>query len=72
QLAIVLEHYEAMLVHYGRETGLRMARKHLGWYSKGLHGSSEFRSEINRVGEPETVKRMLRAFYEPQIERQAA
>jgi len=72
QLAIVLEHYESMLVHYGRETGLRMARKHLGWYSKGLHGSSEFRSEVNRVGDPEKVKTMLRAFYEPQIERQAA
>jgi len=72
QLATVLEHYEAMLLHYGRETGLRMARKHLGWYSKGLHGSSEFRSEINRVSDPETVKTMLRAFYEPQIERQAA
>ena len=72
QLATVLEHYDAMLLHYGRETGLRMARKHLGWYSKGLHGSSDFRSEINRVADPETVKSMLRAFYEPQIERQAA
>ncbi|MGE5200749.1 MAG: tRNA dihydrouridine synthase DusB [Acidobacteriota bacterium] len=72
QLATVLEHYDAMLLHYGRETGLRMARKHLGWYSKGLHGSSDFRSEINRAADPETVKSMLRAFYEPQIERQAA
>lgn len=30
--AIVIEHYEAMLELYGREPGLRHARKHLGWY----------------------------------------
>lgn len=31
--AFVRAHYEAMLVHYGRERGLRHARKHLGWYA---------------------------------------
>src|SRR5262249_24075458 len=36
QHATVLEHYDAMLTHYGSDTGLRMARKHIGWYSKGL------------------------------------
>jgi tRNA-dihydrouridine synthase B len=29
---MVLEHYDDMLTFYGRELGLRMARKHLGWY----------------------------------------
>ena len=72
QLAIVLKHYEAILSHYGIATGLRMARKHLGWYSRGLHGAAEFRGEINRQDDPERVMAMLRAFYEPQIERQAA
>jgi len=72
QLAIVLKHYEAMLSHYGAVTGMRMARKHLGWYSRGLHGSAEFRGEINRQDDPARVMAMLRAFYEPQIERQAA
>jgi tRNA-dihydrouridine synthase B len=72
QLAIVLEHYEAMLAHYGRETGVRMARKHLGWYSKGLPGSAEFRSAVNRQADPERVKVMIRTFYEPHAERPAA
>ena len=72
QLQIVLEHYEATLAHYGRETGVRMARKHLAWYSKGLPGSAEFRAEINRQDEPERVRDLLRAFYSPQIDRQAA
>jgi tRNA-dihydrouridine synthase B len=72
QLALVLEHYEAMLLHYGRETGMRMARKHLAWYSKGLRGSSEFRAAINHEADTERVKAMLRAFFEPQIEQRAA
>ncbi|HYD68830.1 tRNA dihydrouridine synthase DusB [Azospirillum sp.] len=72
QLAIVLEHYEAMLEHYGREPGLRVARKHVSWYSKGLHGSAEFRSEINRMDDVEAVRRHIRAFYDPAIERMAA
>src|SRR5262245_9051515 len=36
QLAILLEHYDAMLSHYGAGPGMRIARKHVGWYSKGL------------------------------------
>ncbi len=72
QLEIVLEHYEATLTHYGRDVGVRTARKHLAWYSKGLPGSAEFRSQVNREAEPERVREMLRAFYCPQIERQAA
>jgi tRNA-dihydrouridine synthase B len=72
QLEIVLEHYDAVLSHYGRETGVRMARKHLAWYSKGLPGSAEFRSGINRQDQPEQVRDLLRAFYSPQIDREAA
>ena len=49
QLAIVLRALSrAMLAHYGSETGMRIARKHLGWYSKGLPGSGEFRAAVNR------------------------
>jgi len=72
QLRMVLEHYDATLAHYGCETGVRMARKHLAWYSKGLPGSAEFRAEINRQDQPERVRDLLRAFYSPQIDRQAA
>jgi tRNA-dihydrouridine synthase B len=72
QLAIVLEHYDDMLSHYGRSTGLRMARKHLGWYSKGLPGSAEFRAAVNRTEEPEQVKAMVRGFYEPLLAGRAA
>ena len=71
QLAIVLEHYESMQEHYG-QPGMKIARKHLGWYSKGLPNSAEFRSLVMREADPDTVKTMLREFYEPIIERAAA
>ena len=72
QRETALEHYEAMLDHYGIEHGLRIARKHLGWYSKGLPGSAEFRAEINRLADPEAVRARVSAFYRPIIERMAA
>ncbi len=36
QYAVIVEHYRMMLDHYGTEDGVNMARKHLGWYTKGL------------------------------------
>ncbi|MSO92734.1 MAG: tRNA dihydrouridine synthase DusB [Rhodospirillales bacterium] len=72
QLATLLGHYEAMLLHYGREAGTRIARKHIGWYSKGLPGSAEFRAAVNKVSEPELVKSLIEAFYVPLVERLAA
>jgi tRNA-dihydrouridine synthase B len=72
QLATVLAHYEAMLVHYGVGVGVRIARKHLGWYSKGLPGAAEFRAAVNRSENVVEVKAMIRGFFEPLIERVAA
>ncbi|BBK42913.1 putative tRNA-dihydrouridine synthase [Allostella vacuolata] len=72
QRDILLEHYDAMLAHYGHEPGLMVARKHVGWYSKGLPGSSEFRARVNQVAEPDQVRGLIRDFYDPQLDRLAA
>ena len=72
QLQILAGHVEAMLEHYGRDTGIKIARKHIGWYSKGMPGSAEFRSEVNRSLEPAEVFALVRRFYEPLVERVAA
>jgi len=72
QYRAVTEHYDAMLDHYGTETGVNMARKHIGWYTRGLHGSAEFRNKVNQEASAERVKTMLRDFYLPQIELAAA
>ena len=71
QCNILLEHYDAMLDHYGY-AGLRMARKHIGWYSKGLPDSAGFRAVVMRMDDPAAVKETIRAFYDPLIEDQIA
>ncbi|WP_374413016.1 tRNA dihydrouridine synthase DusB [Novosphingobium colocasiae] len=65
QYRVIREHYEAMLSHYGRETGVMMARKHLGWYIKGIHGSAELRNRVNFMSDPAEVLATLDAFYAP-------
>ncbi|WP_445949854.1 tRNA dihydrouridine synthase DusB [Sphingomonas sp. 2378] len=72
QYRVVAEHYDAMLDHYGTETGVNMARKHIGWYTRGLHGSAEFRNKVNQEASADRVKSMLYDFYMPQIELAAA
>ena len=72
QYDVVAEHYDAMLSHYGTVTGVNMARKHIGWYTKGLTGSAEFRNTVNQQPDAEVVKRMLAEFYAPWRRRAAA
>ena len=72
QLATMIEQYEAMLSLYGRETGVNLARKHLGWYIKGLPGSAEIRNRINQQNDPAVVMTMVRDFYSPWLARSAA
>jgi nifR3 family TIM-barrel protein len=69
QKSIVLGHYRAMLDHFGRSAGVRLARKHLSWYSRGLPGSTDFRARMTRLPEAEQVFAALDAFYDPLIER---
>jgi tRNA-dihydrouridine synthase B len=72
QRDLVLEHYEAMMELYGREHGVGIARKHLGWYTKGLPSSAEFRNKVNILMESAEVVSMLRDFYADQLDRAAA
>jgi len=72
QYAIVREHYLDMLEHYGRESGLRMARKHIGWYTKGLPKSAEFRARINSVGDADEAIATIDRYYGELLERAEA
>ncbi|OYY90643.1 MAG: tRNA dihydrouridine synthase DusB [Sphingomonas sp. 28-66-16] len=65
QYQLITEHYEAMLSLYGTETGVNLARKHIGWYTRGLHGSAEFRNRVNQQADPRVVQAMLAEFYAP-------
>ncbi|MDQ3140051.1 MAG: tRNA dihydrouridine synthase DusB [Pseudomonadota bacterium] len=72
QYGVITAQYDAMLDHYGSEIGVNCARKHIGWYTRGLHGSAEFRNAFNKEGDPGRAKAMLREFYSPWLSRAAA
>jgi tRNA-dihydrouridine synthase B len=72
QYATLSAHYDAMLTHYGSDVGVKIARKHIGWYSKGLPASAEFRAAVNQSNDPAAVRELMRGFYQPLIERAAA
>lgn len=72
QYHLIVEHYRAMLDHYGSDVGVRCARKHIGWYTKGIPGSAEFRNHTNRIDDPKVVLDELERFYMPHLSRVAA
>lgn len=72
QYALITNHYIDMLRHYGETTGVNMARKHIGWYTRGLPGSAEFRNQVNQIADAGTVLARLEQFYAPWLEKAAA
>jgi tRNA-dihydrouridine synthase B len=72
QYAVIVEQYQAMLELYGPQIGANCARKHIGWYTRGLHGSAEFRNAFNKEADPARALAMLRGFYEPWLHKAAA
>ncbi len=72
QFEVVQEHYRDMLDLYGIDVGVKIARKHLGWYTKGMHGSAEFRNRVNFLDDAAEVLGELERFYEPFLHRRAA
>ena len=72
QYLIVRDHYLEMLHHYGSYTGMRMARKHVSWYTKGLPKSAEFRATINQIPEADDALKAIDAYYDTVLTRAAA
>ncbi|MGH7155817.1 MAG: tRNA dihydrouridine synthase DusB [Acetobacteraceae bacterium] len=68
QKTVLLDHYDSMLRHFGTDAGLRLARKHMSWYSRGLPDSAEFRATIVRLTDAPTVIRLLHDFYDRLID----
>ena len=60
---ILLRHYDAILSHYGERQGVRIARKHLGWYAKGLPGAARFRDEVFGLSAPDAVRERIRTAF---------
>jgi tRNA-dihydrouridine synthase B len=72
QYLLIVEQYRDMLGHYGNENGVNIARKHIGWYTRGLHSSAEFRNAFNKEAHPAAALAMLHEFYAPYLSKAAA
>ena len=58
---VMLEHLNDLYAFYGELTGMRVARKHISWYTKGLAGSAAFRHNMNTL---QTIELQLQAINE--------
>jgi len=61
---IMLGHLDNLYHFYGEYTGVRVARKHISWYSKGQSGGANFRNAVNRVDTIEQQLAMTHEFFE--------
>jgi tRNA-dihydrouridine synthase B len=64
----LLAHLENLYQFYGEYAGVRIARKHLSWYSKGQNSSSIFRDMVNRVASSDEQRQMTRQFFDQLID----
>lgn len=67
QYHTMINHYNDMIDHYGVDCGVRMARKHISWYSTGLTNSAEFRNKVNKLNDPIEIKKIIEDFYNQKI-----
>ena len=58
--AHLIDHY----AFYGEYIGLRTARKHIGWYCKGLRDSHAFRQRMNTADDCKTQLQMVNDFFD--------
>ncbi len=63
---LVADHYDAMLGFYGRDLGLRVARKHLGWYVDAAGGDPALRARLMRTTDPRETLALLPDALAPQ------
>lgn len=61
---ILLKHLQNLYEFYGEKTGVRVARKHISWYSKGQPHGATFRKTINNIDNFESQLVMVRQYFE--------
>ncbi|MAT65382.1 MAG: tRNA dihydrouridine synthase DusB [Gammaproteobacteria bacterium] len=67
---IMLGHLHNLYDFYGEHTGVRIARKHISWYSKGQPGGAAFRDQVNRVETVAEQLAMTERFFEQLTQRE--
>ncbi len=59
----MLEHFEDMLSYYGEITAIRLARKHVAWYTKGCYKSTDFRNAVNTMDNAAAIRSKIDEFF---------
>ena len=67
---ILLGHLETLYDFYGEFTGVRVARKHISWYSKGQSHGGAFRRAVCRVNTIDEQLKMTHEFFEQLLEKE--
>ena len=61
-------HLDHMMEYHGEHTGMMMAKKHIGWYSKGLSDSASFRLAAMQSTDYKDLIGLIETFFSTQIE----
>jgi tRNA-dihydrouridine synthase B len=61
---VMLRHLDEMIKLLGEHVGVREMRKHLCWYTKGLHGGAEFRERVNHLEAADDVHKAVRDYFD--------
>jgi tRNA-dihydrouridine synthase B len=69
--AILIAHLDALYDFYGEYTGVRVARKHIAWYSKGQPGGNHFRQQINQAESADEQLNHVREYFALLTEQEA-
>ena len=70
--AVLLEHLHDLYAFYGIERGVRVARKHISWYTKGLKHSAVFRARMNTLETAQLQVAAVTEFFDAQLAFSAA
>ena len=64
---VVLGHLSELYTFYGELAGLRIARKHLGWYAKDRPENAAFRAVVNRAADARSQRELTRDYFDALI-----
>lgn len=67
RMRVMLKHIEALCEYKGERVGIREARKHAAWYTKGLHGAANYRARIGLISSIEELQQIALELIEKEI-----
>lgn len=65
-IKVLTEHLQNLYGFYGELSGVRIARKHIGWYINNLQGAESFRQQVNQIDDANTQLQLVTNFFNRQ------